>query len=141
LLQSFRFISRRQLELQRFWKIFQKRRILERSTGRRRYTEKTKDIPVLENFPKSVYLLAQYNDEKWKPPLYDIWLACYTDDEIAELLSEPRKTINDKTKDMANLENFPISPKLLSQYQDVDWQPQLYDIWNFAKNTNNTKHW
>lgn len=60
----------------------------------------------------------------------DLWLQCYTQEEIENVLSEPQSTINRIIKDFiqigkdAKMDNF---------------KPQLYNIWNFTRNNNENK--
>jgi predicted DNA-binding transcriptional regulator AlpA len=50
-----------------------------------------------------------------------MWLACHTQEEIAAAVDLPRKTVDDRIKDLADLETFPKSPKLLATFQDADF--------------------
>jgi len=67
--------------------------------------------------------------------IFDMWLACYTYEEIAEVAgmggkSGPKQVIDEKFKNgkCADSELF------------RDFQQQVYDIWNFGKSTNEVKH-
>ncbi len=51
-----------------------------------------------------------------------MWLACHSQEEIAEQVGVPRESI----RDLAKTENFPISPKFT--FQD-DFQPPTYNYW------------
>jgi len=83
---------------------------------------------------------AQLEEER-KRTIADMWFACRTLEEIGEAVGIHKDTVSEKTAVCRNLEAFPKSDKLSALYQDADWQPPLYDIWNVAKNTSAVKHY
>tara|TARA_R110000824_G_scaffold400963_2_gene610107 strand:- start:1913 stop:3187 length:1275 start_codon:yes stop_codon:yes gene_type:complete len=84
--------------------------------------------------------IDQQRKEDQQRQITDLWLACYTQDEISKSLNVPRRTITEKTKVLANLATLPNLPKVHATYQEEDWKPPLFNIWNFAKNANSVKH-
>lgn len=60
----------------------------------------------------------------------DMWLACYTQQEIADDVGVSQSEVDRETKDLPKLENFPKRVKLHAEYGEPDWEPPLYDIWN-----------
>lgn len=48
--------------------------------------------------------------------------ACHTQEEIAEAVGLPRKTVDDQIRVLANLDTCPVSPKLLATYQDAEFK-------------------
>ena len=68
-----------------------------------------------------------------------MWMASYTQDEIAEAVNMPRQTLTDRLKVLPNLENLPKSAKLSALYQD-DFEVPIYNIWTFNKKTNDVSH-
>ena len=78
--------------------------------------------------------------EEVREKIFSMWLACYTDQEIGDTVEHTQQSINKKIPTLQLLENFPKVVKLSLSYQDADWSPQLYDIWNFKNNANSTKH-
>jgi len=61
----------------------------------------------------------------------DLWLQCYTPTDIERMLEIPDSTVNR------------IVDKFSQNGKDAkmgDFTPQLYNIWNFARNNNETKH-
>ncbi len=60
----------------------------------------------------------------------DLWLQCWTQEKIAKQFELSEGTVNNITE---KLRNGKIA-------KTEDFQPQLYNIWNFAKNNNETKH-
>ena len=65
---------------------------------------------------------------------YEMWMACHTQDEIAHAVDADRTYISKMLPTLCRMENFPKRTKLDALYENDDWQPELYDIWNFAKN-------
>ena len=47
-----------------------------------------------------------------------MYLSCYTQDEIAEAVNMPQRTLSDRFEVLADLEKLPNSPKLSALYQD-----------------------
>lgn len=58
----------------------------------------------------------------------EMWLACYTEEEIAESVGVTRQTVNSM---MAEPQKTATWQKLaiFSEYRDPDWRPPLYDVW------------
>lgn len=65
-----------------------------------------------------------------------MWMACYTQEEIADAVGVTPKTVDNRAEDFVNLEALPKLQKLAALYEDADFKPPLYDIWNFSKNSN-----
>lgn len=63
-----------------------------------------------------------------------IWLSCKTQDEIAEAVGVPRKTIDDWINSFGEISDSDKSPKLTT------FTPPLYNVWNKQKKTNETNH-
>ena len=60
----------------------------------------------------------------------DLWLQCYTQEDISKNLDISISTVNIIIKELQDGKTAKIE----------DFQPQLYNIWNFARNNNETKH-
>lgn len=71
--------------------------------------------------------------EEQRQTVADMWLACYTQEEIADATSIPRQTAADWLQEMPNLDKCPIPAKLAALYQDADWKPPLYNVWTWQK--------
>jgi predicted transcriptional regulator len=56
-----------------------------------------------------------------------MWLACYTEEEIAKQIGVGPRTVPNVVKSAENA----IWQKLriFSEYRDPDWSPPLYDVW------------
>jgi DNA modification methylase/biotin operon repressor len=69
--------------------------------------------------------------------IFNLWLACHTEQEIADELGEPQQTIHREVQELPNLDKCPKWVKVAALYEDdADWPPPIYDIWNFEKNEN-----
>jgi DNA-binding CsgD family transcriptional regulator len=120
-----------------------------RSMARKLYTangtNKDEIAKILSVTPRSVANWVQDIDKARKEErdrkIFEMWMTCYSLDEIAEAVNITKETVSAQIKDRQILESFPKSDKLAAQYNDADWQPQLYDIWTFSKNTNGTRHY
>lgn len=98
---------------------------------------------VLSVAPRSVdrYLTdidRQIKDDR-KQTIFDMWLACHTQQEIADEVGVSQPEIAEEVKESSELDKCPKLIKL-SALHDDDFTPPLYDIWNFASNANETKH-
>jgi len=68
----------------------------------------------------------------------EMWLACYTEEEIAEAVGTSVQPV----KDVAKSDNSDIWQKnlIFSEYRDADWKPPLYDVWKVQSKSNSTGH-
>lgn len=64
--------------------------------------------------------------EERKKRIFDMWLACSTQEEIAEAVSIPRSSVESQTAELTKLESFPKSSILAARYDDAGWSPPLY---------------
>lgn len=64
-----------------------------------------------------------------------MWLACYTQEEIAEEVGIGRTTVTELTQELCKLEAFPKST-VSAQYAEPDWAPPLYTVWTKSAKTN-----
>jgi len=73
-------------------------------------------------------------DEEIRQQIFDMWLSCHTQEEIAQAVGVAQQTVsdriadftkNDGNSDIGNFSNF---------------SPELYSVWNFGKATNEVRH-
>lgn len=69
--------------------------------------------------------------EEQNKVIFDMHMASYTHEEIAEKVNLDRVTITDRLKLLSDLDRFPKPTKLFALYQDADWKPELFNVWNF----------
>ncbi len=55
-----------------------------------------------------------------------MWLACYTQEEIAEAVGVDQDTVSAETGLLRNPASLPKSVQLLATYADADWTPPLW---------------
>ncbi len=77
-------------------------------------------------------------DERNKK-IAELWLACYTEEEIAEAVGFAQQTINDQVKELPENDIWQKSV-VLSQYQEPGWTPPLYNVWKQQDKTNPVGH-
>jgi len=77
--------------------------------------------------------------EERKKTIFDMWLACHTQQEIAKAVGVSKMEISREIEDCNKLADFPKSYKLSASYNDTALEPKIYDIWSFHKNTSATK--
>jgi len=75
--------------------------------------------------------------EDRKQRISDMWMACYTSEEIADAVGVSRQSVDGL---LPKMEELPNSAKVLSKFQDQDFSPPLYNVWSFAKKTNAVGH-
>ena len=74
-----------------------------------------------------------------KQQIFDMWLACETQEQIADVLNTPLSTVN---RVIANFsQNGQMSEMgIFRDFDEPDSHRKIYDIWNFGKATNEIKH-
>lgn len=78
--------------------------------------------------------------EERKERIFNLWMECRTQEEIAEALEITQPTVKaaiDTFIDFGSAADFYKSRDFL---QDADFTPPLYNVWTFAKKTNDVAH-
>jgi len=70
--------------------------------------------------------------------IFDLWLACWTQEEIAERENVDQKTVDNIVSGI--MEELPKFLKVLSDHADPDFQVPLYNIWKWQEKTVGSKH-
>jgi DNA-binding CsgD family transcriptional regulator len=78
--------------------------------------------------------------EERKQTILDMWLACHTQQEIADEVDISVGSVNAETDSFFNFGSTSNSEKSLAFFQDADFKPPIYNVWTFAKKTNTTAH-
>lgn len=69
--------------------------------------------------------LKAERDEKIK----SMWLACYTQEEIADEVNQDQKTITNVLNSLGNLESLPKFLKNFAEFNDPEFQIPIYNLW------------
>ena len=78
-------------------------------------------------------------DERNKK-IADLWLACHTEEEIAEAVGVTEGHLHSILPE-ESLENaIWQKSRILSQYQEPDWTPPLYNVWKQQDKSNEVGH-
>lgn len=75
-----------------------------------------------------------------KEKIREMYLACYSLEEIASEAGIAERTAADAMKETADLETFPNPQKVAAKFQDEDFQTPIYNVWAFGKKTNEVSH-
>lgn len=78
--------------------------------------------------------------EQRRETISAMWLACYTQEEIADAVGVDRTTTSRDLEEVCNLAMLPKSTQLSATYSEPDWTPPIYNLWTFAKLSNATRH-
>ena len=68
--------------------------------------------------------------------IFDLWLACYTQQEIANAVGINKDTVSEVCRNMADL---PKSDKANSEHA-TDFTPPIYNIWKQQEKSNGSSH-
>lgn len=75
--------------------------------------------------------------EERKEKIFNLWMEAYTEDEISAVTQIPRQTLSGL---LPKTEELPNSAKVAANFQDQDFTPPLFNVWTFAKKSNNVGH-
>jgi DNA modification methylase len=99
---------------------------------------KNLSMPVRTVTDATKEIRARQKEER-KEKIFSMYLACHTQEEIAEEVGVTRDQVQTETESLCNLANLPKSTKLSAEHES-DFDPPIYNIWNFAKKTNDVSH-
>lgn len=78
--------------------------------------------------------------DKQNELIFDMYLASYTQTEIAETVGLPQQTVADQLKVLPEKRYNDKPVKLLAEFEDEDFTAPLFNVWSFGKKTNITSH-
>jgi hypothetical protein len=70
--------------------------------------------------------------------IFDMWMACATQQEIAEAEDMPRETVRNETGNFGQICNLAKSAKAAAEHA-VDFDPPIYNIWKQQEKTSGSK--
>ena len=71
--------------------------------------------------------------------IFDLWLACWTQEEIAEECGCSQPTVVETLKDSIGIGNLSESDKAVASHA-VDFDPPLYNVWKQREKTKGLEH-
>lgn len=79
-------------------------------------------------------------EQETNEQIMDLWLQCYTQDEISEKLGISQQLAAKRIKELPQMANLPNVVKLSCLYQEPDYSPPLYNVWRAHSKTDKTTH-
>lgn len=70
----------------------------------------------------------------------DMYLACYSQEEIAAAVDVSSGTIANKIEDFLNFGNIAKNEKTLANHEEQEFQVPLYNVWTKSKISTELKH-
>lgn len=108
--------------------------VCQNSVGRTEWGPSKNSLSNVDNDKLSS--LDQAEREERKKTILDLWLKCYTAEEIGGVVG--------LTKQAVDLELSQINGNMLKlvevQFSEADYAPPIYNVWAFGKKTNETEH-
>lgn len=86
--------------------------------------------------------VAEQKAKEQEQAIWDLWLACQTQEAIAEQLGVVQKTVSNKIEDFSkkvNSDDFTIFRNFEDDESEKSGR-RVYNLWNFAKATNEVRH-
>ena len=110
-----------------------------------RYGCAIEDIAKMVSVAKKTALEAtkairEDEEKKQLEVIKAMYLACYTMDEIAEKVGVSQDTVERRIKDFTAKSSTEPNAANLMNFQDSDFETPLYNVWTFAKKTNEVSH-
>lgn len=78
--------------------------------------------------------------EERKQLIFELYMDCWTQREIAERVGMPQQSVTDIIKTLTEKESAFDFGQSLDFDRDADFKKPIYNIWNFAKLSNEVKH-
>ena len=70
--------------------------------------------------------------------VFNLWLACHTQEEIAKIVEMPQQTVARKIKDFTQIGKLSDLGKISANFSD--YQVPLYNVWSWGKKSNEVSH-
>ncbi len=84
--------------------------------------------------------VREEEEQRQNETIFEMWLSCHTQEEINTTTNVPLGTLKDKIAGEW-LEKFRGTKATKhANYEEDDFTPPLYNVWNFAKKTNEVQH-
>jgi len=73
--------------------------------------------------------------------LGNMWMACYSLEEIGEAVGVTAKTVDNEIRECVNLETLPKLQKVSSSFSDADFDVPIYNVWAFGRIFAGLRRW
>lgn len=107
----------------------------DRTPDRKKYLAKLLSVTV-RAVQEWVADLDQAEREERKNTIQDLYLKCYSEDEIATTVGTTRQPVQEV---LLNL-NEDVRKNSKVTFSETDYAPPIYNVWAFGKKTNETSH-
>jgi len=99
------------------------------------------ELSVSYGFAQNATKNIRDEEEKQRDKkIADMWMACESEQDIAGSVGKSQSTVNEKIKTFIENIEKNNSDKSRAFFSDSDFTPPLYNLWTFAKKTNNVSH-
>jgi hypothetical protein len=71
--------------------------------------------------------------------IFEMWMQCYTQEEIAEAVGIPQRTVADNISGNGNIAEFAKTDRAAAEHA-TDFEPPIYNIWKQQTKTDAGKH-
>jgi len=71
--------------------------------------------------------------------IFDMWMACHTQEEIAETVGVPRRTVGDNFGEFGNVANLAKTQQSAAEHA-TDFTPPIYNIWKQQTKSEGSGH-
>jgi len=110
----------------------------ERSADRKKELSKILSVSI-DSIQGWVADLDQAEREKRRKLILDLYLKCYTAEEIGEVVGLTTRTAEEEIKLLCS-ENGSFGKLSKVTFSEPDYAPPIYNVWAFGKKTNETSH-
>lgn len=78
------------------------------------------------------------NKDKQNGKIWGMWLSCYTDQQIADVVGLDRSTVTARRQDLLEKFRGTFPTKVL--FREEDWKPPIYNVWKVQEKSNAVSH-
>lgn len=83
--------------------------------------------------------IDQAEREERKRRILEMWLACYTAEEIAAVIGQTQQHVSEQIEALSQI-SVNVQKSVKVGFSEDDWKPPLYNVWTFAKKSNEVSH-
>lgn len=100
-----------------------------------------KIVSVSRTFVQNATKTIRENEEAERnEKIFDMYLSCHTQQEIAEAVGKTQQTIDNREKEIQNLTSVSKFVKLSAMFEDDGFSIPHLNVWRFSKSSNSVDH-